>query len=339
MRHLRAVLNGISGMTTGSLFSSGGGWEIGAVRAGMRPMWGIEYEKARVDVWNQTFPTGHCIHADVGDVSENLKQLTPVDILFTSPVCRDYSAAQTRVAEANVCRPKLGLFTIDYAAALHPKVIMLENVTGYLDKSPASVYQQIITELKALGYEHKEAILDAADFGNPSYRNRLFAVFLRKGSGVSFRFPAPPLMSRPKTWDDVTRPLWPSMSKSDLAQAQERSLEDLAAIGQPAKYPVLFVSQSVRTIKDRNNYVVPHGRPAPTLTRSKGLSNWKIGISPSDTRKLTPEAALYLNGFIVPGKFPSTYGVRSSGTTIFDIAGDAVSPIMAEALLSGIRAS
>lgn len=339
MKNLRAILNGVSGLTTGSLFSSGGGWEIGAVRAGMRPIWGVEYEKDRCDLWNRTFPTGRCINADVGDVAKNLKSLTPVDILFTSPVCRDYSAAQTRVAQVNACRPKLGLFTLDYVAALRPKVVMLENVTGYLDRSPASVYQQIVTGLKGLGYEHKEAILDAADFGNPSYRDRLFAVFVLKGSGVSFKFPAPPLMARPKTWDDVTRPLWPSMSPSDLGPAQARSLEDLEGTGQVVNYPVLFVSQSVRTIKARNNYVVPHGRPAPTLTQSKGLSNWKIGISPSDTRKLSPEAALYLNGFLIPGKFPQFYGTAASQTLLFDIAGDAVSPIMSEALLYGIRSS
>ncbi len=336
MKTLSTILNGISGMTTGSLFSSGGGWEIGAVRAGMRPIWGVEYEKDRCDLWNRTFPTGRCINADVGDVAENLKLLTPVDILFTSPVCRDYSAAQTRVAQVNACRPKLGLFTLDYVAALRPKVVMLENVTGYKKDEEFRVYAQIVEGMLGLGYDHKEAILDAAYFGNPSYRKRLFAVFVLKGSGFKFKFPAAPLMTKLKTWDDTTRPLWPSMPQSPPADSQTRSLADLQSIGEMPEYPILFVSQSMQTINDRNNYVVPHGRPAPTLTQAKGLSSWRIGLSPTDTRKLTAEAALRLNGFLVPGKFPSEYGRNSSTTLVFNIVGDAVSPIMAEALLSGL---
>ena len=297
MKTLRAILNGVSGLTTGSLFSSGGGWEIGAVRAGMRPIWGVEYEKDRCDLWNRTFPTGRSM---------------------------------------NACRPKLGLFTLDYVAALRPKVVMLENVTGYKKDEEFRVYAQIVEDMKLLGYDHKEAVLDAAYFGNPSYRKRLFAVFVLKGSGFKFKFPAEPPMVRLKTWDDTTRHLWPSMPQSLPADSQVRSLEDLQSIGEMPEYPILFVSQSMRPINDRNNYVVPHGRPAPTLTQAKGLSSWRIGLSPTDTRKLTSEAALRLNGFLVPGKFPSEYGRNSSTTLVFNIVGDAVSPIMAEALLSGL---
>jgi site-specific DNA-cytosine methylase len=33
-------------LTCGSLFSGGGGWEIGAIAAGLKPLWGIEFEAA-----------------------------------------------------------------------------------------------------------------------------------------------------------------------------------------------------------------------------------------------------------------------------------------------------
>ena len=43
-----------------------------------------------------------------------------------------------------------------------PKVVMLENVTGYKKDEEFRVYAQIVEGMKLLGYDHKEAVLDAA---------------------------------------------------------------------------------------------------------------------------------------------------------------------------------
>ena len=333
---LNAMLNGIAGLTTGSLFSSGGGWEIGAVRAGMTPLWGIEIEKERCDIWDATFKTGKCINAGVEDVEDNLKKITPVDILFTSPVCRDYSISQTRVAKKSSCRPKLGLYTLDYVEALRPKVVMLENVVGYMDDDESSVYQQIVQGMRDLGYDDQEVVLKAEDFGNPSYRARFYAIFTLKGS-LKFRIPAVPIFSRQVSWDSVTQHLWSTLPPDAPNDSQLRSIEDLVEINKLPPYPHLLVSQSMRKVNDRNNYLVGPGRPAPTLTLAPGLTSWRISLGPTDTRRITPEVALILNGFLVKGKFPATYGVGFNRTTLFDIAGDAVSPIMAEVLLNALR--
>jgi site-specific DNA-cytosine methylase len=333
---LAARLNGIAGLTTGSLFSSGGGWEIGAVRSGMTPLWGIEIEKERCDIWDATFKTGKCIHAGVEDVEENLKKIVPVDILFTSPVCRDYSISQTRVAKKSACRPKLGLYTLDYVEALRPKVVMLENVVGYLSSDEASVYQQIVSGMRALGYDDQEVILRAEDFGNPSDRTRLYAVFTLKGS-LRFRIPAIPIFKKEVSWDSVTRHLWPTLPLDAPNNSQLRSIQDLIEANKLPPYPHLLVSQSMRKVNGRNNYVAGPGRPAPTLTLAPGLTSWRISLGPMDTRRITPKVALTLNGFLVQGKFPETYGVGFNRTTLLDIAGDAVSPIMAEVLLNSLR--
>ncbi len=339
---LGAILSGLVGKTTGSLFSSGGGWEVGAVRAGLQPLWGVEYDAVRARIWNQTFkvPLGEpgCMVGDVWD-KQILARTTPVDILFTSPVCRDFSKARSKydVAKADPCRPKLGLATIQYVQKLRPKAILLENVEEYAD-SP--IYVQLKTELQALGYSVTEGVLNAADFGNPSMRRRLFAVFLRLDLGKTYRFPTGLPMSR-ISWDKALAPYISQLPRETPTDDPIKRLAEWESVETPV-YPFMYVTQKMSQItingKKEPFRFVRAGRPAPTLgVGHDAMKGWRIYLAPNDIRGLGSIGALVLNGFIVKGKFPAAYGTGFDPKVIRDICGDAVSPIMAEALLNNLK--
>ncbi len=323
------------GLTTGSLFSSGGGWEIGEVRAGFQPQWGVEFEAMRAALWNQTFPQANpgCLTGDVRDPAL-VAMTTPVDVLFTSPVCRDFSVSRSRVDEENVnaCRPMLGLATLDYVDRLHPPVVMLENVPAYARAAP---YLRLVEGMAARGYSVSEAAVNAADYGNPSSRPRMFAVFVRAGSGVSYQWPRP---TGRTTWDAALAHRLPHLPAASSTGALERNLAAWARVNRQVTYPLLFVSQKQGVRDGTPDYFVPAGRIAPTLTAShNALLGWRVLLGPDDIRRLDGAAAAALNGFLVPGQFPRTYGAGVKDAVVAAVSGDAVSPIMSEALLSGIR--
>lgn len=322
------------GLTTGSLFSSGGGWEIGAARLGYAPQWGVEYEPLRAALWNQTFPHARpgCLTGDVRD--PNLVALTtPVDVLFTSPVCRDFSTSRSRVDEANVnaCRPMLGLATLDYVDRIGPPVVMLENVPAYARAAP---YLRLVAGMQSRGYTVTEAALNAADYGNPSSRPRLFAVFIKTDSGVSYRWPQP---TGRTSWDAALSGHMHRLPHSQPTGAMERSIAAWGRTHRTVTLPLLFVSQKQGVRDGTPDYLVPAGKVAPTLTAShNAVLGWRVMIDPSDVRRFNGEAASRLNGFLVNGRFPHSYGAGVADSVVAAVAGDAVSPIMSEALLRGI---
>ena len=321
-------------LTTGSLFSSGGGWEIGAKRLGFQPMWGVEYEPLRAALWNQTFPNARpgCFTGDVRDPAL-VAVTTPVDVLFTSPVCRDFSTSRSRVDAANVdaCRPMLGLATLDYVDRLRPPVIMLENVPAYAKAAP---YLKLRDGLTQRGYWVTEAAVNAADYGNPSSRPRMFAVFVRTDSGVQFQWPTP---TGRVSWDAALGGYLSSLPRAPSTGALERNLAAWARTQRTVTFPMLFVSQKQGVRDGTPDYFVPAGKPAPTMiVGHNAITGWRVLLGPDDIRRLDGVAACILNGFIVPGLFPASYGVGVKDSLVAGVAGDAVSPIMSSALLSGV---
>lgn len=311
--------------TTGSLFSSGGGWEVGAVRAGLRPIWGVEFDPARAALWSQTFPRAFpgCFVGDVRD-----QRVVPrVDVLFTSPVCRDFSISRSRVDASTVddTRPMLGLATLAYVEQCEPDVVMLENVPAYATAKP---YLLLRDGMVQRGYTVKERALNAADFGNPSNRNRLFSVFLRKGTRIGHRWPKP---TGRTSWDVALGSILSDLPAISSTGALERNLQALKAAGRKLSYPMLFVSQKQGVINGTPNYLVPAGKPAPTLiVGHSAITGWRVLLSPKDIRRVDARAARLLNGF------PLDYGLGIHDKVVADTTGDAVSPIMAEALLKGL---
>jgi len=334
-------------LTTGSLFSSGGGWEIGAVRAGFRPVWGVEFEAARGALWNATFrPSAGapgCMTADVWD-ERALAATTPVDVLFTSPVCRDYSAIQSRWGEKSfeleagvdirACRPFLGMATVPYVDRLRPAAILLENTARYEGK-PA--YLMLEKALVSRGYDVTAAKLNAKDWGNPSSRERFFAVFTRRDSGVRFAWPRP---THRVSWDSALAPYFGHLPPAPSVQpALKKAIAAWASSSRAQVYPFLYVIQRQGKLEGGESFPIGlPGKPAPTLTVGHGvMEGWRVVLSPNDFRALGAIGASVLNGFVVAGKFPTVYGAGFPPGLVANVTGDAVSPIMSEVLLRGLE--
>lgn len=72
-----------------------------------------------------------------------------------------------------------------------PLAFIAENVKGILSANNRKAFPLIINEFADCGYEISYQLMNAADYGVPQKRERVFIVGVRKDLGFSFAFPSP----------------------------------------------------------------------------------------------------------------------------------------------------
>lgn len=122
------------------------------------------------------------------------KEIPEIDLLIGGPSCQGFSRAGRR----DRSDPRNMLFGeyVRVVSEIRPKYIVLENVEGFVDMQfigykgitgieypDGSVTPYILrSELREIGYETLDPqILNAADYGVPQRRNRIFFIGYRKG--------------------------------------------------------------------------------------------------------------------------------------------------------------
>ena len=75
----------------------------------------------------------------------------------------------------------------------NPQAFLLENVPGLTTHDGGKTFDIILKSLDEIGYKVFHQILDAADFGVPQQRKRIYIVGFRKeiGKNFNFKFPKP----------------------------------------------------------------------------------------------------------------------------------------------------
>lgn len=160
--------------TIASLFSGGGGVEVGSKAADFKPIWGIEHDPIIADVY--TANVGH--QPLIKSISVvDPQHLERPDVLWASPPCQAYSIARNKnLAERDDA--DIGLAIIPFLEILQPPKFILENVEGY---RKSKVFEAIVNALYRLGYWANWSVLNAADFGVPQTRRRLILKAVKNG--------------------------------------------------------------------------------------------------------------------------------------------------------------
>lgn len=121
-----------------------------------------------------------------------------IGVVVGGPPCQSFSTIGTRSGKwvgderyKQDKRDKLFLEYIKLVAETKPAFVVIENVCGFLSKKDehgSSYYSQIISGLGALGYrfdvegsQDNHLILNAADYGVPQIRHRVFIIGNRLG--------------------------------------------------------------------------------------------------------------------------------------------------------------
>jgi DNA (cytosine-5)-methyltransferase 1 len=169
------------------LFAGVGGFRVGLARAGWKTVYSNQWEPSTKvqhasDVYVANFgPAGHS-NEDIATVKE-----IPVDfdLLVGGFPCQDYSVAKSaRSATGLVGKKGVLWWEILRLVVLHkPKFVFLENVDRLL-KSPTSQrgrdFAVMLTTLGNAGYVIEWRVVNAAEYGFPQRRIRIFLVATRK---------------------------------------------------------------------------------------------------------------------------------------------------------------
>lgn len=151
------------------LFAGAGGFSTGAQQAGARVLWAGNH-------WDQAVLTHALNHADVVHTQENLHQTdwTRVpghDILLASPSCVGHSKARGKERPHHDALRATAWCVVNAVDVHRPQCVIVENVAEFLDWDCYPAWKQA---LELMGYHVVAQVLDAADFGVPQRRERVF---------------------------------------------------------------------------------------------------------------------------------------------------------------------
>ena len=107
-----------------------------------------------------------------------------IDLVYGGPPCQPFSSGGHRKANGDA-RNMVPAF-IGVLGRVRPDVFLMENVPGLVVGERRAYLRSVLDELEELGYELALKVVNAADYGVPQKRRRLFVVGMR---GRTFRFP------------------------------------------------------------------------------------------------------------------------------------------------------
>lgn len=176
------------------LFAGGGGASLGIQWAtGRAPDLAVNHDHHAIQMHAANHPETHHEEASVWEVRPSEACAgREVDILWLSPDCRHFSRAKGGAKVSPRVRT-LARVAIPWARQVRPRLICLENVAEFLTWGPlidgkpdprraGQHFRCWVRDLEREGYAVDWRILNAADFGAPTSRKRLFLVARADGA-------------------------------------------------------------------------------------------------------------------------------------------------------------
>lgn len=203
--HLFSDLAPQKGITV-DLFAGGGGASDGIGRAtGRDPDIAINHDAQAVSLHKANHPhTKHYV-SDVFTVDpREATKGQPVALLWASPDCTHHSKARGAAPNRDKKRRALAWVVTRWAGQVRPSVIMLENVQEFADWGPlvgpignrqpdprhkGRTFRHWVSSLERLGYVVEWRLMNAAEYGAPTSRVRLFVI--ARCDGLAITWPKP----------------------------------------------------------------------------------------------------------------------------------------------------
>lgn len=181
-----------SSFTAVELFAGVGGFRLGLEKSGWEVIWSNQWEPATKiqhasQCYESNFSRGIHVCENITRVIDDLEfgdnnfEIPKFDLVVGGFPCQDYSVAKT-ANQAQGINGKKGVLWWDIHRLLRirrPKYFFLENVDRLL-KSPASQrgrdFAIMLASVADLGYSVEWRVINAADYGFPQRRRRVFIV-------------------------------------------------------------------------------------------------------------------------------------------------------------------
>lgn len=346
-----------SGPTTVDVCAGGGGLSLGFYSAGFRVVAALEIDAVAATTHRSNFPDS--IVFGPGDGRDSQGDLTKVTggellkaiglergqlgLLMGGLPCQGFSLMGNRL----VSDPRNWLY-LDFVRLideLRPEAYFIENVPAMESIDDGSIFNDLLARLRALGYSATSSVINAATYGVPQLRTRLFVVGRR--DGVAVKLPSGPLdEARYTTVQDAIHDL-----PSDLSQVPMGGPFELPYASKASSHYArlmrgssTLVTNCVPThhdeeVKSRLRALAPGetepmtrhrrldpSRPAWTLRAGSRTRTACRPIHPNEPRVITIREAARL------GSFPDEFEFPQEKAPAHMLIGNSVPPLLAHHL-------
>jgi len=172
------------------LFAGAGGFSLGIEQAGFDVLVAVEHDPIHACTYSFNFPLTRVVVADISKISGDVIREAAncayrshypqaisswdgrIDLLFGGPPCQGFSIMGKRSLDDE--RNNLVFHFYRLVTELSPSYFVMENVPGMAIGQYKSWCTQLKTQFEQAGYQVQVQILNAADFGVPQRRRRLF---------------------------------------------------------------------------------------------------------------------------------------------------------------------
>lgn len=215
------------------LFSGCGGLAKGLELAGFNHASFVEFNKHACNTLRLNYGVDSVFEGDVREF--NFHSISDVDIVAGGPPCQPFSLGGKH--KANDDSRDMFPYAIKAIETLTPKAFVFENVKGLLRESFSEYFEYVLLRLSYpqlktkknedwrshlnrlkliekstysdVSYDVKFKLLNAADFGVPQTRERVFIVGVRSDLNKVWNFPNPSHSEDRLLWDKfVTHEYW-----------------------------------------------------------------------------------------------------------------------------------
>lgn len=347
-----------------SLFSGGGGLDLGLELAGFETRVAVEWEPyaCRVLRENQArgvkLRTGRRFLDGCGVLEKDVRHVTADELLAAArlepgeaavlaggPPCVTFSVAGRRDGLTS----DTGRLFHEYVRlldAVRPRALVYENVKGLLtaigsDGCPGGAFEEILRAIREVGYSISWELVNAADYATPQLRERVIVLGLLGDTPPGFPEPTHYDPERPvalgahqrKPWRDVRDAI------ADLPAAAPYGEDPVVPNHIMRRHGPEVVASFAATPPGKRNQLFKRdrlrwdrpskviraqGKPKPDGSGQKNSSHQPI--HPDEHRQLTPRECARIQ------TFPDWYWLPKTFVNSYRVMGDAVPPALAEIL-------
>lgn len=316
-----------------SLFCGAGGLDLGFNQSGFRSIVAVDIDAAALDSYRKNHPHTVAIELDlsktpaasIADSWDKNADLPPRGIIG-GPPCQGFSIGNrfpSRSDPRNRLPFRYAEILAHFASNYGIDFFVFENVPGLVQHRHRSRFQGIKREFRRAGFVLYEFMVDAADFGVPQHRQRLFLVgfsdsVANRVGKLELRGSQPELHVR----DAISKLPTPDFCSRMRAGETPKFHPNHWTMRPKSKRFETQNFEGTRSFRklswDQPSWTVAYG-------------NREIHIHPDGTRRLTVLEAMLLQGF------PQSYQLCGSFSSQVQQVSNAVPPPLANALAREIH--
>ncbi|HEU5252054.1 MAG TPA: DNA cytosine methyltransferase [Solirubrobacterales bacterium] len=339
------LLVAASSYTAVSLYAGAGGLDLGFSKAEFKLLWAIDSDRHAVSTYKANLGD-HIVHGQLPE-DEPPTDLRP-DLVIGGPPCQGFSVIGRM--DPNDPRSQHVHTFLDVVERLEPRAFCMENVRA-LARAPRwkEARESLVQRARELEYRVELLVLNAADYGVPQARQRMFLIGIQ---GTSPLCPTPVTKKNPLTVRAALSRLPRFGEPGNSRGSTAKVVPALKPVMRPSAYQgSLLFNGSGRPLQlDAPAKTLPAsmgGNATPIVDQEElenGVDPWVVSYhaglrqgrkprkhAPKRMRRVTVEEASVLQSFPLDWQWKGPQGA------MYRQVGNAVPPALAERVAISVR--